>query len=183
DSAAGLQQLGVAQPDWVVGLRSVMRFRWLSLTARADGHFGGSIFSATNLMGSVAGSLAETAFRPDSGLLIPGLDATTKKANTTHVTTQDYYHALGNVAEPWVYSATYFKIREMKVTFAVPTNGFAGLPFSGFSASLVARNVYLHAKAPNIDPETLLSPYQFSGIEMGQLPATKSVGLQISITP
>jgi hypothetical protein len=134
-------------------------------------------------MGSVAGTLAETAFRPDSGLLIPGLDAVTKKANTTHVSTQDYFHALGTVAEPWIYSASYFKVREMRISVAVPTNGFAGLPFSGLTASIVARNVYLHAKAPNIDPETLLSPYQFSGVEMGQLPATKSVGFQVSITP
>jgi hypothetical protein len=49
--------------------------------------------------------------------------------------------------------------------------------------SLVARNVYTWAKAPNIDPETIFSPYQLPGIEMGQLPTVRSVGVQLTVTP
>jgi hypothetical protein len=39
------------------------------------------------------------------------------------------------------------------------------------------------AKAPNIDPETALSSTAVQGIEMGQLPTVRSIGLQISLTP
>jgi hypothetical protein len=38
-------------------------------------------------------------------------------------------------------------------------------------------------KAPNIDPETALSASSFQGFELGQLPTTRSLGFQISITP
>jgi hypothetical protein len=49
--------------------------------------------------------------------------------------------------------------------------------------ALVGRNLALWAKAPNIDPETAFSTQNEQGIEMGQLPSTRSVGFQISVTP
>jgi hypothetical protein len=182
DSVAGPKVLGSAQPDWIFGIRNTLRYRWVSVSAIADGHVGGEIFSATNLWGSYAGTLASTAFRPDSGLLITGIDATTRAANTKHVTTQDYFHALGGIQEPWVYSASYFKLRELRVSITVPTPlGMA--PFSSVTASLVGRNLYLSSNAPNIDPQGVFSPYQLPGVEMGQLPGTRSFGVQLTIAP
>jgi hypothetical protein len=49
--------------------------------------------------------------------------------------------------------------------------------------AVIGRNLAMWAKAPNIDPETALSASSFQGIEMGQLPTTRSIGLQVSITP
>lgn len=183
DSVAGPQQLGIGQPDWVVGFQNTLRYRWFSLTTVLDGHIGGSIFSATNYWGDFAGTLAETSFRPDSGLLIAGLDAATGKANTQHVSTQDYYHALSRVQAPWVYSATYVKLRELRLSATMPNGMLASLPFQTVTASVVARNLHLWANAPNIDPETILSPYQLMGVELGQLPTARTIGVQVSITP
>jgi hypothetical protein len=39
------------------------------------------------------------------------------------------------------------------------------------------------SKAPNIDPETAVSTWGIQGFELGQLPTTRSVGVQITITP
>ena len=41
----------------------------------------------------------------------------------------------------------------------------------------------LHSNAPNIDPETAFSAGNQQGLEMGQLPSTRSLGFQISVTP
>jgi hypothetical protein len=182
DSAAGLQQLGIAQPQWSFGTQQTLRYRWVSASVLFDGRVGGEVFSATNLVGSASGSLQTTAFRPDSGLLIVGIDAATHAANTQHVTTQDYYHALATVQEPWVYSASYIKLREARIAVQFPGN-FPGSPFQTVVVSLVGRNLYLNAKAPNIDPESVFSAYQLPGLEMGQLPATRSVGLQVRLSP
>jgi len=182
DSAAGLQQLGIAQPQWSFGTQHTVRYRWVSASVLFDGRVGGEVFSATNLVGSRAGTLASTAFRPDSGLLIVGIDAATRGANTKHVSTQDYYHALAAVQEPWVYSATYLKLREARLSVQFPGN-FPGSPFQTVILSLIGRNLYLNAKAPNIDPESVFSAYQLPGLEMGQLPATRSVGFQIRLSP
>jgi len=182
DSTRGAQYLGAGQGKATLGVRNSLRYRWLSASISADGRFGGSVYSGTNLWGSYAGTLDATSFRPDSGLLITGTDAASGRANTTHVTTQDYYHALAAIQEPWVYSASFFKIRDVRLTFTVPS-WRESLPFQSASVSLVARNVYTWAKAPNIDPETIFSPYQLPGIEMGQLPTTRSLGVQLTVTP
>jgi hypothetical protein len=181
DSAAGAQVLGSAQPHWVFGLQNVLRYRMLTLSLKADGKIGGDVFSATNQSGSNAGTLQTTAFRPDSGLLIVGIDNATKSANARHVSAQDYYHALAAIQEPWVYSASFYKLREAKLSLALPPLPL--LPISGVTASIIGRNLYLWAKAPNIDPEAVFSPYQLPGLEMGQLPYAKTVGIQISVTP
>jgi hypothetical protein len=182
DTTVGSIELGVSQPRFTVGLRNTLRYRWVSASASADVHIGGELFSATNQAGSYAGTLASTAFRPDTGLLIVGIDATTRKANTTHVSTQNYFHALAAIQDPWVYSASYWRLREVQVGVDVPTNN-RSMPFQRIRVSLVGRNLFLWAKAPNIDPEGIDSPYTPRGLELGQLPSVRTVGLQLSIAP
>ncbi|MEP6492896.1 MAG: TonB-dependent receptor plug domain-containing protein [bacterium] len=182
DSVAGPQKLGVAEPTWVAGLRNTITVGWVSLDVVADWHVGGSVFSGSKLWGDFAGNLSETTFRPDSGLLITGIDATTRTANTQHVSTQNYYHALAAVQEPWVYSATYMKLREARLSLSIPTTA-SHLPFESARISLIGRNLHTWSSVSGFDPELVLSPYYFSGIEMGQLPAAKSIGIQVSVTP
>ena len=179
---AGPQILGSMQPKWQLGLTNTFSYGWLSLFVRADARLGGEVFSATNLWGSYSGTLASTSFRPDSGLLVVGLDAGTKAANAKHVSTQDYFHALGSIQQPWVYSASYAKIREARFSLSVPLSG-TGLPFSELRASLIGANVWTWAKAPNIDPEALLSLGSLGGLELGQLPYVRTLGFQLTLTP
>lgn len=182
DSVVGAQQLGIAQPQWSFGTQNTIRYRWVSASVLFDGRMGGEVFSATNLVGSFAGTLQSTAFRPDTGLLIVGIDAASRAANTKHVSTQDYYHALSAIQEPWVYSATYVKLREARLALQLPA-AFPGSPFQNVVVALVGRNLYLRATAPNIDPESVFSAYQVPGLEMGQLPGTRSLGFQITLSP
>lgn len=182
DSLKGAVQLGSAPPRFIVGLRNAFRYRWATVSVLADGRIGGSYFSGTKFWGGYSGSLQETAFRPDSGLLIGGTDVATQQPNTKHVTTEQYYHALGAIQEPWVYSATYFKLREARLGVTVPTRS-RSVPFESLSVSLVARNLRTWTTNDGVDPESVLSSSRFPGIEMGQLPTVKSVGVQVTVTP
>ena len=174
--------LGEPGPAWIAGLSSSLQYRWFEFSVLVDTHHGGSVFSATNLVGAYSGVLAETAVRPDSGLLISGLDFGTRTANTTHVSTEDYYHALGAIGERWVYDASFVKLREARVSFSLPLKFITLLNAQSLRASLIARNAAIWTKAPNIDPETALSASPVRA-EMGQLPATKSLGFQVTLTP
>jgi hypothetical protein len=49
--------------------------------------------------------------------------------------------------------------------------------------AVIGRNLALWTDVPNIDPEFVLSTGPSRGLEMGQLPGTRSVGVQISLTP
>jgi hypothetical protein len=178
DTITGPRVLGVGTPDWIGGAQSSVRLGGLELSVLFDIRRGGKIFSATNMAGDYAGVLAETSFRPDTGLLITGTDATTGGANTTHVSTEDYYHALGAIGERWVYDASFVKLREARVSFALP---FV-FQSQTLRASVIGRNLALWSNAPNIDPETVLSAATFRGAEMGQLPTVRSVGVQLSLT-
>jgi TonB-dependent SusC/RagA subfamily outer membrane receptor len=175
--------LGVMAPDWIGGVNSTFHYGPVEVTALVDARIGGSVFSTSNMAGATSGTLAETAFRPDTGLLISGIDVATGKANTQHVTTEAYYHSLAAIQERWVYDASVVKLRDLRLTVALPLRALPVFNAQSIRMALIGRNLAMWAKAPNIDPETALSASSFQGIEMGQLPTTRSIGLQVSITP
>ena len=148
-----------------------------------DTHRGGKVFSASNRAGAYAGVLEETAFRPDSGYLIAGVDAATGKPNSTHVSAEDYYHSLGAITERWIYDASFVKLREARISASLPLSMIEALGAQSIRVSLIGRNLALWSAVPNIDPETVLSTSTFRGSEMGQLPSAKSVGFQLTLTP
>jgi hypothetical protein len=179
----GTSILGETRQNTIYGLQGSVGYRWITLSFAGDAHIGGSVFSTTTLNGDFAGTFAETAFRPDTGLLVRGVDVVTGQTNTTHVTTEAYYHALGGIQEPWVFDASYAKLRELSLTVDFSTAAYPRLPFESASLSLVARNVYTWSHSSNFDPEVLLSVYPYPGMELGQLPLVRSFGLRISIVP
>lgn len=183
DSVRGPQVLGESTPSWIGGLSTGLRYRGIDVSVLFDTHRGGRIFSASNMTGAYSGVLDETAFRPDTGLLILGIDVATNGQNTKHVTTEDYYHALGAIGERWLYDASFVKLREARASFSLPLTFSSALHAQSLRGSIIARNLALWSSAPNIDPETVLSTAVFRGSEMGQLPSTKSIGFQITLTP
>jgi hypothetical protein len=181
--AIGGVVLGSVQPDWSVSLTSQFRLGAVELDVLFDARMGGEVFSATNRWGSYAGSLESTLRGRESGMVVAGVDSVTGTANADSVSTQDYFHALGGIVEPWVFDASFWKLREARLTYALPLRFVPGFREHTFRASLVGRNLLAGARAPNIDPETALSTGVFRGFEMGQLPGTRSVGMRFSITP
>jgi hypothetical protein len=170
-------------PDGSWAVNSNFHYGAFELSALADARIGGSILSMTNLLGATSGSLAETAFRPDTGLLITGIDVVTGQPNTKHVSTEAYYHSLAAIQERWVYDASVIKFRDLRLTVAFPLRQLPVLSAQSLRVSLIGRNLAMWTKVPNIDPETALSTTSFQGIEMGQLPTTRSIGFQLSVAP
>lgn len=190
DASAPFSVLGVAHPDWTASLGSNARLMGVELSFLLDVRMGGKIFSAANMWGSFAGTLESTLIgdravgaAPGDSLTIPGIDSTTGAANTTRVSAEQYFHALGAISEPWVYDASYTKLREARLTYELPARFLPGFREHALRVSVVGRNLFTWAKAPNIDPETTLSSGGFAGFEMGQLPSARSVGIQVSIAP
>jgi hypothetical protein len=182
DSITGPVVLGNSSPSWTGGLSSGLRIWGLDLSVLFDIRQGGRIFSASNRAGAWAGTLAETSFRPDTGLLIAGTDVATGNANTVHVTTEDYYHSLGAIGERWVYDASFVKLREARATVDLPLHSL-GLHAQRMRLSVIGRNLALWTNVPNIDPEFALGTAFMGGAELGQLPSVRSVGVQVTLTP
>ena len=183
DSIGGSRVLGETAPSWIGGLRTSARMHGVELSVQFDTHQGGRVFSASNLAGAYSGVLLETAFRPDTGLLIAGLDVVTGIKNTVHVTTEDYFHSLGGITERWIYDASFVKLRDARASVTVPLQFIPALRVQSLRASLIGRNLALWTSAANIDPETVLGASSFRGAELGQLPGTRSLGFQLTLTP
>ena len=114
-----------------------------------------------------------------SGVLANGTEVTRK------VSAQNYWHGIGynsgDVSN--VVDASWVKLRELRLGWAVPQALLGNLTGYRMNVALVGRNLWLHANAPHIDPETAFSAGNLQGLEMGQLPSTRSLGFQVSVTP
>ena len=85
--------------------------------------------------------------------------------------------------EPYIYDASYTKLRELRVGFDLPTSWANRFNAQAASVSVTGRNLYTWAKVPNIDPEFAYSSSNFQGIEFAALPNARTVGLSFRITP
>jgi TonB-linked SusC/RagA family outer membrane protein len=176
--------LGTYTPNWTGGIDNTFHYRGIDFGFLIDTRVGGNIYSTGNMWGSYAGILKNTEFRPDTGLLIKGIDEATGQTNTIHVRAEEYYHSLYPIQEPWIYKANFVKLREARVAFQIPQRLLGRTRLQNARVSIIGRNLALWGtKVPNIDPETAFSSTNLQGIEMGQMPTARSIGFQLAVTP
>lgn len=125
---------------------------------------------------------------PVSGVIQTGTDADGNpiyEEFSTRVRPDLYYKSLFDrtIREAHVYDASYIKLREARLSYTFPQSIMARLPFSSLTMSLIGRNLALWTDMPNIDPETSFDAGNAQGFEFGQLPAPRSFGLSINVTP
>jgi hypothetical protein len=176
--------LGTYTPNWTGGIDNTFHYRGVDFGFLIDTRVGGNIYSTGNMWGSYSGVLKNTEFRPDSGLLLKGIDQATGQANTVDVRTEEYYHSLYPIQEAWIYKANFVKLREARIAFQVPQRLLGNTRIQNARVSIIGRNLALWGtKVPNIDPETAFSSTNLQGIEMGQMPTARSIGFQFAVTP
>ena len=173
--------LGNYNPDWVGSLNNEFRFKNLDMSFQFDTRQGGQIYSSGIMWASYAGQLKETENR-DQPIVVNGVH-TDGTPNTTKVSVEDYYHSLWPIQERWVFDASFVKFREARVGYTLPASWGSRVGLTNIKTAVVGRNLAMWSKVKHIDPETAFSTSNQQGIEMGQLPTTRSIGFQISVTP
>jgi TonB-linked SusC/RagA family outer membrane protein len=179
--------LGNIQPKWTGGWSNEVRMGKLTASALVDIHKGGSIFSVSNMFGEYAGVFASSLKGREvdwdkPGIVVKGVNSK-GVANTTTVTAEDYFQSLFKIHEAYVYDDSWVKLRELRVGYDLPAGFANSLRASNVNLSLVGRNLLTHSKVPNIDPEFSYTTGNFQGMEFAALPNTKSIGLNLRITP
>ncbi|MGH7502630.1 MAG: SusC/RagA family TonB-linked outer membrane protein [Longimicrobiales bacterium] len=184
--------LGNYNPDWVGGIQNRFSYGPVELSVLVDGQMGGDIFSTTNWFGEYSGVLESTLRGRatdicEPGIVVPGVlpDGSVNGDGVNDVTVcpQDYFHANFGNQEAGISEASYIKLREVRLGYQIPDAFMARLGFSGGDIALVGRNLALWSKIDNIDPETAFDTGNTQGIEFGQFPTARSLGLSISIRP
>jgi TonB-linked SusC/RagA family outer membrane protein len=110
--------------------------------------------------------------------------------NTVSVPTRDYFYAYyGNGfnrdnIEAATYDATYFKLRELRLTYQLPAALVQRWGIQGASVSLLGRNLLLFSDVPSIDPETysIRNGRFVNGFESTQLPSVRSMGFSLNLS-
>jgi TonB-linked SusC/RagA family outer membrane protein len=192
--------LGNYNPDWTGSLTNTLRFRNLDVSVMFDTQQGGSVFSVTQYFGAYAGVLPETlegrCGGPNlppcetHGLLVPNSvkrqisgNDTTYVANTTRVSAEEYWHNMFGLQEDFVLDASFIKLREVRVGYAVPPALLQRLRIGQMHVALVGRNLWLNTPMPHIDPEVAFDASNVQGIEFGSLPSARSIGIHLTVTP
>lgn len=117
----------------------------------------------------------------DDGIIFNGVK-TDGSANASIIPASQYYKAPRNIEEQFVYSASYVKLREIKIGYTLPYAWIKKLRLVSASVSLVGRNLWIiHKNVPNIDPENAFTNGNAQGLEDLTLPTVRSYGFTINL--
>lgn len=182
------QTYGSYLPDWTGGFTNTLSYKSLSLNVHVDFQSGGTLYSVSNRYGTYSGMFQETVGLNDRGnpLRDPVADGGGVRAdgvkedgspNDVYVDAQDYFKHIRNRREYFLYDASFVKLREVRLTYSLPSALLTSLPVNGIDISLVGRNLaILHSNVPNVDPESAYGSGNVQGFENGQHPSTRSIG-------
>jgi hypothetical protein len=189
--------LGNIQPKVTGGFSTSLRWKDLTLRASLDFRFGGKIASVTNMWLSGSGMAARTAGLNDKGGELRGdvskgggvrIDGVVKNSDgtykdvTTYMDATEYFQNYESTLwAPYVYNASYIKLRELSLAYSVPAIWLNKLHvgLTAASISFIASDPFLiWSDCPNIDP----SETNGSAFETGQAVSTRSFGLSVNLT-
>jgi hypothetical protein len=166
-----------------------MRYKNLSLNVLVDFRRGGENFSVGNWWGTYAGVLKSTLRGRENdwdspGLVVDGIDKTTKTANTINVIAEDYYHTVYPINEAAVLSTAFTKLREVRLSWDAPSSFANRVRLSHLNIAFVGRNLLTWTDFPNFDPENAANAGNGGqGYDMGSMPTTRSFGFNLTVTP
>jgi hypothetical protein len=196
--------LGNINPDWIGGInnRFTIMNNW-AVSFLIDWQQGGSVFSLDQYYGLGTGLYEETAYTNDlgnpvrnsledgGGVILDGVVNTGTEENpvweeNTARTRADDYRIFGwsrNPNKAFVYAASYVKLREVVITYALPQKMMdKSKALSGVSFSLVGGNLWIISKdLPHADPESSQGAGNIQGWQSGVAPMMRTIGLTVNV--
>ena len=195
------QNLGSILPDYTGGFSTSFRYKDWDLALGFDWQAGGMFSSTSNMFSYYSGLHIDTvgnnplgnpirnAVADGGGVNVVGVTESGAPVDT-YVSAASYFyrHFFGN-HEHWLYDASYVKLRTARLGYNFSKDSLANTPFDNVNVALVGNNLLLLYS--NI-PEGGLDPSEIEGsgsiatgyrnIEGGQLPPTRTIGLNVSLT-
>ncbi|RLJ61954.1 TonB-linked SusC/RagA family outer membrane protein [Lacinutrix venerupis] len=190
--------LGVANPDYIVGLNTSLTYKGFRLAGVFDYRTGHQFWAGTKDWLSWSGHLVESAENGRRGFIFPNSAIETSpgvyQANTnvvtggtTYANYLDYFsNEYRDVSENFVLDATAFKVRELSLSYAFNKDVLNALGFSDFRIGINARNPFVVLPKENrgyADPEFSNTTGNAQGLSVtGQYPATRTYGMTVNLT-
>ncbi|MFC4212402.1 SusC/RagA family TonB-linked outer membrane protein [Pedobacter lithocola] len=117
----------------------------------------------------------------DDGIIFDGVTADGKR-NDKILSAQTYYKSFRTIDEANIFDASYVKLREVKLSYNLPSTWVRQLKLQGVSVALVGRNLaILHRNVEDIDPEVAFNTGNGQGLESLSNPTTRTFGINLNI--
>lgn len=185
--------IGDTNPDWLMGVSNSFSYKDFTLSFLIDFQKGGSVFSLDQYYGESTGLYPNSAYINDlgnpvrnaisdgggfinEGVLPDGSE------NTIRVDASEF-GSFGYAALPdseFVYDASYVKLRQVSLTYSMPSSILENTFLTGVQLSLTGSNLWIiHKNVPYADPEAGLSSGNIQGYLTGAIPTTREYGFNI----
>jgi TonB-linked SusC/RagA family outer membrane protein len=210
-----LEKAGKVNPDYILGLTNSFEYKGLRLTAVVDYRSGGSVLAEIKRELAFIGGLLESGdidrtapyVVPNSVQINAITGASTANVTPVNPGAPNSYNANGSyffgnyrgVAENFLIDATSFKLRELALSYTIPSKFLEGIGISSFKFGVNARNLVVllgnpfkgkssYSNQGYADPETnntaeLQRNANATGISnQQQYPSTRTIGFSINVT-
>jgi len=197
--------IGDPNADFKVSFTNTFVYKAWSLKSQFDWKQGGDISSSTinSLLGR--GVTKDTENR-ERTFIIPGYYANNNGTpildgngnqipNTTQLSMNELYFSpaggntfgINSVDEASIYDGTVFRLREISLTYDVPSSVLKKTAFGKLSFSIIGSNLWYFApnvpKYTNFDPETTsYGSTTLQGIETSAAPTARRFGFKVNLT-
>ena len=187
--------IGDRNPDWTGGLSNNIRYNDFNFSFVIDTRQGGKVWSLDTYYGFATGIYDRTAglnelgnpkrnlISAGGGVIIPGVTAD-GQINTQRSEHNKYNNPYGygsRVTAQHLYDASFVKLREVKLTYDIPSDKLGSLIESA-AISLIGKNLWIISKElPYSDPEAGLSAGNLQGYQSGAPPAIKELGVSLNV--
>ncbi len=204
-TSTATSNLGNVNPDWTGGITNTFSYKGVSFSFLIDMQKGGSIYSLDMYYGLYTGLYPETVFTNDlgnpvrdplvgtpgnyaansGGYIIEGVNVANgvSTPNKTRIDASTSDFGFGTAARPhrdFVYDASFIKLREVSLSYNIPSALLTKLLVKSATVSFVGSNLWIiHKNLPYADPEAGLSAGNIQGYSVGSLPGTRDFGFNL----
>jgi outer membrane receptor protein involved in Fe transport len=182
--------LGNIQPKWMGGITNTFSFKNFTLTTLVDMKIGGDIYDEGTGTARWTGQYEETAVGREEGVIGKGVvnigttESPVYVPNDVIVAASQFYgyNNPRRYHEAAIFDASFVKLREISFGYNIPKYVLQKLGLQTAKISVVGRNVaILFKNTPHIDPEVDRFGSNQQGFAYGELPNSRSVGVNLSL--
>lgn len=184
--------LGDPNPDWIMNINNSLRYKDFTFNATLEFREGGEILNDSESFWVYAGLSKTTEDRFYSANTANGnatavfdgvIESTGQQSNIAAPLTNTYYHNLNSfVDEAHIEDASWVRLRNISLSYKMPSRYLEKLPFTGVDITLSGRNLWLDTNYKGVDPETnALGAGNVQGVDLINAPGTKSYGLAVKL--
>jgi TonB-linked SusC/RagA family outer membrane protein len=182
-----LAVIGNPQPNFQANWINNISWKGFSFGFQWQYIDGGDIFSSTVQALMARGNTTDTDVDRSLPLIMPGVNADGSPNTTQGYIGDQFFRAYFFADEGGVFDATVIRLREVSLSYALPSSLLDNTPFGRVGISISGENLFYNApnfpEGINFDPEVLsLGVGNGRGFDFRTAPTVKRYGVAVNVT-